>query len=379
VELTNPNSPRVPLASPRVTGTHSSLRASLNAFGPFDSRLLDADALDRVRALAERLPATLTRWMYLECRLHADDRIDLVMLVDRAAAAILLDRDLHTRLPRDLWERPAWKQVRELCATWLDDSVSWGADIDHLWLEFDCGVDATHDPGVFACVGEHRPAGYEPGQHLHALRGAARILLRECAEQRTIDAMLRRLTNELPPGAYVPYVGVMLQREDAALRCCVTRTGNAHMPAVIQRMSGSNAGTAHSALTSLLADVSQARASGPRCETTMWHLDLTAVGLGKRIGLEHTFDRLQQLHGRVGEARYLDWLVQQGWCTPAKRAGLDGWPAVRTCRQGAGRRRLVRLVNHIKLVVDESGAAHAKAYLACAHWPRVVGSTAHAS
>ncbi len=319
--------------------------------------------------------------MYLECRLHADDRVDLVILVDRAAAAILLDRDRHTRLPRDLCERPAWKQVRDLCAAWLDDSISWGADIDHLWLEFDCGRDATHDPGVFACVGEHRPADYEPRQHLPALRGASRILLRDRAEQRTIDALLRQLTSELPPGAYIPYVGVMLQREDAALRCCVTRTGNAHMPAVIQRMSGTHAGTAHLALTSLLADVSQARASGARCETTMWHLDLTAHGLGTRIGIEHTFDRLQQLRGPAGEGRYLDWLVERGWCTPEKRAGLDRWPAVRTCRRGAGAWpiRLLRLVNHIKLVLDESGAAHAKAYLACAHWPRVAGSTTHAS
>src|SRR5262245_37126360 len=124
------------------------LDQTLDRISPhLDPALVPPIALRRLRETGRRLPAALTRRIYLESWLGvgAAARVDLIVKLDAGS------RDLLAGLSpsaEDAATRRAWRSVTTFARAWgrtgglLEDTV------ESLWLEFDLDPDARPDGGA---------------------------------------------------------------------------------------------------------------------------------------------------------------------------------------------------------------------------------------
>jgi hypothetical protein len=272
-----------------------------------------------VRALAAQLPAPLARWIYLECRLAANDRVDVTVAVT-ARDAELIDPAWH-RLAAfaRLWRRPVWRRR-----------------ITRLWLEFDV---PEPTPSLFAELAD----------------GADAPAWIDLAAARAV-----------PAGATVRYVGLFPPRGTATIRLCVTDLADEAILSYLTsiRWPGSTA-----ALRRELAALSAAHGASPG----IIDVDVEPTGdIGPVLGLEYLFRRDTQTRGVLAELGLVDVLVARGMCTRERRDALVAFPRSRyaTMPHELWESVLHHRVNHIKVTFARDEPLEAKAYLALGHEPR---------
>ena len=142
----------------RIPHEPASFATTLARFAPAVPRMLvSRDAFDRLLAVADLLPATLTDCAYFECRLRGDDpQVDLVLAVEeRGRSALMSARAAATLLGRDGWG-PVWV----LCEHWTNPASPLRGIVHHIWLEFDVTGDRPGAPSIFVCFSELPPPGY---------------------------------------------------------------------------------------------------------------------------------------------------------------------------------------------------------------------------
>jgi hypothetical protein len=276
---------------------------------------------------------------------------------------------MHDSQGSVLFSRPVWRAATRLIEEWVDQTAWWANAVDHLWLEFDTGSGSSPDPGVFVCLGERRPSDYSLHSRrrlMHAVRSA---LLGRRGD--VLREPLDHFLDTLPAGAYVPYLGAMLQRGAPTLRVCVTGLADAELTATLAASRGPFADGQAAFLAELLPAISAIRDPGPSNTASMLHVDIDADGLAPRVGVEHGIDRTPQLRGVLPDARFRSWLVDRGWCQAQLSTRLARWPGLgMSAFDGdACPHRTMRLVNHTKLVLNRDEPPRFKAYLALAHWP----------
>lgn len=425
-------------------------------------------ALRRVLSVAGRFPAALSDWLYLECRLGADEeRVDLIVGVDPAGRAVLL-RWLADGAPRG----PAWERVHALAAAWADPASPLHDAVERIWLEFDLHLDAI-DAGAFdPCsdasldedenrnldrdedrnpdrngerdpdrdgdrddagevrgdrdgdfdrliageiarmtageVRRDREGDFDPAIAGEADRGAGLGLdsdwdaggargggaggmpepgvfvdfsadaLARMAGARRVGAAalaagilggglsperaraLSRAYHALPPGASIPYVGVLLPRGDEGFRLCARGLPREEV-APFLHAAGSQAAEAAEGWVEALAPARPRARGAP----SLVHLDVGAKH-APPVGLEYTFAGSAQVRGGDPELEaLLDALEARGLCHPARRAAVARWPGWSWERlpHQLWRSVAARRINHVKVVAHPDGAAHAKAYL----------------
>lgn len=316
--------------------------------------------LDRLVRGIRGMPAALTHGIYLECRLSADERVDLVIQVDERGRAILAGASPRDRLARRLRDRPYWEQVRRLCARWADPGSPLSGSVRGVWLEFDTvetgGEAAVPLPGVFVKLEPSALAG--PGHGLEdvlvALPGISPDPFRARALHRCADA--------LPPGAYVSYLGSFAPRGTEAVRVCLVGIGEDALPGYLAHVGWPGDPRA---LEDFLQAVSTADGRRLHGGPGMVHLDVEGDGVRPRIGLEYVLERGGQIRGRLLEAGLLDRLVELGLCTAARRDGLLAWPgySFEDFAHELWPSLVKRRVNHVKLVYEEGRPPEAKGYL----------------
>lgn len=369
-------------AAPTLADTFNAYDAILGPVGP---TLLPEGARRALDDAARRLPAALTRWVYLEFRLTpAEPAVDLVAYIDRAGAALVAGRapgEAADAFTTQVRADPAWAPAAAVCAAWLDGRLP--ASVDHLWLEFDLGhgggtrppeTRALPAPGVFVCFGEAPAAAYDARARAGELCAALAALDEEVA--RETGALVGHLVATAPRGAYVPYVGLMCQRRGAAAqaaRVCLTRTADTEVLAWL-RAGGWPAAPADvdalgRALHEAAAALGRSRPGRAASRATMVHADITPRGIAPRVGFEHTFDRSGQFAAGVRERALLDAFARRGWADPARCDAVAGIP--RAARGLLPDARVpvpvLRFVNHTKLVFSPSTGPNVKAYAVCTH------------
>lgn len=333
--------------------------------------VLPAAARERVIWVAGRIPAPLTRAAYLECRLRGGpDPVDLIFRVEREGAEILAGRNPVIGAGHLRGCGTAWEKVAALCGAWLDGGdPAWGL-VRHLWLELDLdapaasGAPPVPPPSVFLALEDDATAG----MGAEALLDALAILLAPLAPGGMDADTRRRLRGVLehrPPGAAVPYAGIMLSRPRQAVRLYLSRVDARAVPGLLDRVGWPEDHARDAA--GVLAEV----AAGETPPLGMLHLDVLEGALLPRLGLEYTLERKPQVRGEIVERGFLDRLVACGLCRPERRDALLAWPGyeVRTLRHELWRSWLIRRVNCIKLVHEPDREAQAKAYLLAFHQP----------
>jgi hypothetical protein len=343
--------------------------------------LVPAAARERVIWVAGRIPAALTRAAYLECRLRdGPDPVDLIFRVEKTGAEILAGRNPAIGAGHLRGGGPAWEAVAALCGAWLDGGDPAWALVRHLWVELDLdaptapGAPPVPPPSVFLAFDDDATAGMDADAVLALLDVVLAPLvpggLDADSRARLHGVLLRR-----PPGAAVPYAGIMLSRARQAVRVYLSRVPGAAVPGLLDQVGWPEEETRDAAR--VLGELH----AGVAPELGMLHLDVLEGALLPRLGLEYTLQRRPQVKGQVAERAFVDRLVECGLCRPERRDALLAWPGyeVRTLRHELWPSWLIRRVNCIKLVHEPDREAQAKAYLLAFHQPYLRRAPAEAA
>ena len=313
-------------------------------------------AQERLAAVCQRLPAMLTRRIYLECRLAGDGgRVDLIVRVDRQAAGILGGREAG--LDPALRETPAWRRLGEAARRWIREPRLREA-VAALWLEFDL-------PECGSFGGLPRPRAFvEPerawlaGAHAAELAAPILDLLQalvpgapEGARRAVEGALLRWRTA-------VPYLGADPGNAGFPLRLCLAMRARSRLVECLRGLGWPGADRLDDVLP----------ASLPAEAPTLTHLDL-GDRPSPKLGVEATLARRPQLSGRIAEGALLDELVARGLCSLPRRQALDTWPghSLTSLAHEIWPSLMSRRVNNVKLQIAADRVVAAKGYLCLAH------------
>lgn len=335
------------------------------------AELVSDSARERVIWVAGRIPAAVTRAAYLECRLHGGaGPVDLIFRVEKAGAEILAGRNPAIACGHLRGGGPAWDAVAALCGAWLDGSGAAWPLVRHLWVELDLdapaapGAPPVPPPSVFLAFDDDATAAMDADEVL-ALIEAVLAPLQPGGMDAASRARIRGVLERRPPGAAVPYAGIMLSRARQAVRVYLSRVPGSAVPALLDDVGWPEDEARES------ARVLGAVQAGAAPELGMLHLDVLEGALLPRLGLEYTLERKPQVRGQIVERPFVDRLVECGLCAPERRDALLAWPGyeVRTLRHELWPSWLIRRVNCIKLVHEPGREAQAKAYLLAFHQP----------
>ncbi|HEX6370034.1 MAG TPA: hypothetical protein VF006_14025 [Longimicrobium sp.] len=337
-------------------------------------------ARERVIWVAGRIPAALTRAAYLECRLQGGpDPVDLIFRVERAGAEILAGRNPAIDRGHLRGGGPAWDAVSALCAAWLDARDPGWALVRHLWVELDLdapaapGAPPVPSPSVFLAFDDDATAAMD-AEGLQGLIETVLAPLLPAGMDAASRARIRGVLRRRPPGAAVPYAGIMLARARQAVRVYLSRVPAAAVPALLDQVGWPEDEARDTARVLGAVD------AGAAPELGMLHLDVLEGALLPRLGLEYTLERKPQVRGGIVERAFVERLVECGLCLPERRDALLAWPGyeVRTLRHELWPSWLVRRVNCIKLVHEPGREPQAKAYLLAFHQPCARGGVRQA-
>jgi hypothetical protein len=360
-----------PVTRPRGAGRFS-LAGTLGLAARHAPPTLVPDAArERVIWVGGRIPAALSRAAYLECRLRGGPGpVDLIFRVEREGAEILAGRNPVIGPGHLRGGGPAWEAVSALCAAWLDGRQAAWALVRHLWIELDLdapaapGAPPVPPPSIFLALDDDATAAMDADALLATVETVLAPLQpggMDAASRARIRDVLRRR----PPGAAVPYAGIMLSRARQAVRIYLSRVPGAAVPALLDEVGWPEEETRDTARVLGAVDAGTAPALG------MLHLDVLEGALLPRLGLEYTLERRAQVRGEIVERAFVERLVECGLCAPERRDALLAWPGyeVRTLRHELWRSWLIRRVNCIKLVHEPGREVEAKAYLLAFHQP----------
>ena len=336
--------------------------------------LASSSALQRLRAAVAPLPAAISDWIYLECRLgETDGAVDAVIEIEEPGRAILAGECRGAVLPPAFLAHPAWRGVGDLCRAWGDRTSTLHDCIDHIWLELDVPVRRTMEsmpvPGVFVCFGELPTATFS-ADSWHRQSLLALEVLRGSPPTGPFTACLDRCLQALPPGAYVPYIGCMLGRPRSPVRLCIVGISEDGLTAYLDAV-GWPGDTAQ--IRDLTSGISATRTSHAVPGCGMVHLDVGHT-VGPCLGLEYRFDRATQYRGEAPEQDFLAGLQRRRLCHPAKRQALGEWfgYSYESFSHHLWRSLVVRRLNHVK-VTSSNGQVEAKAYVLFCSQPHQEG------
>lgn len=357
------------LASPPLTATIRRV-----APRPPDA-LMTPEAMTEVFSIADQLPAALTRWLYLECRLAAAaPQVDLIVSVEPDGRGCLLSQQ-GTR-DDALLRNPIWQRVLALCTLWERDEDGSALGIERLWLEFDADDRARRlghhgpVPGVFCDLTETAYSDLDLDAQLARIARLLTPLMDHPPAHGSLKG-IRRVMDLLPPGAHVVYVGYLPARGRDTIRLCARAPESSCIPAYLEALHTFESEDDRQELAMQLATLRRWHGEG---RETVFHLDLAGDVVEPSLMVEYPLRTTPQIRGRFDEVAYLDALVHMGLCTPAKRHALNEWPGIAhgTLDHECWSTTLVRRVNHVKLVFAPGGVVAAKAYPCLFNKPRAL-------
>ncbi|MCP3100114.1 hypothetical protein LZ198_14655 [Myxococcus sp. K15C18031901] len=329
------------------------------------SALISAESLAPILALARRLPPCSSSGF--ECRLGDDapvaDFLVNLLPADGSRAAFAGHHPDH-QPPDAFLHSPVWQRVRDYCRAWAQPDSPLHQRIRDMWLEFD--QEQFHSPvpipGVF--FGPEQPVADIAAtvcDSLALLRGPDRAAL---------PPALQRCLERLPGAPRVEQVGMMFSRQTDALRLCIRGVPLRGLGEALRHVGWEGqAGPLDAVLERTL----------PFVDDVTLDIDV-GDGLHPKLGLECILDKDPS---PARWKRWLDQLVEDGLCTPAKRDALLTWPGMLTALNTRGwpenllraseqlpgvHSGFARRINHLKLIHQPGQPLQVKAYLAFRHF-----------
>jgi hypothetical protein len=315
--------------------------------------LIAADARAGVAALARRLPEAMHGFGF-ELRLQPH-----LAAVDfyTSVAARGGGREIWGRAPAMIADASpadtrAWQRVGAFAARWADPSSSLHTPIEMVFLEFDAPFTAARPPSIFARVDAAIGDGAQQwAQAAPVVDELAHTLLGQPVDAAT-RVQLSAVFRALPLGGRVIDVAVMLPRQQMAVRLFIS------VPRA--RLSGYLDALGWADEAAQLPGV--LHALFPASAQVSLQIDVSA-SVGRRIGVELSpalSKKTGDEWGTIG-----DRLQTFGLCAREQAEALERWPGTGAPVAVAGRwpSQAVRLISHVKIVLEPPRPIEAKVYL----------------
>ena len=323
----------------------------------FPRALLSGDGLERLLAVAERLPLCVIDqpfgFEFALCNEAADADFCVISAPGSSLAAH------YVRAGAAAPSGSAASALGACLAGNARDPASFLAGRDgSIILEYDVPAhcrEAPPPPGIFfvpgdASVDAARKLLDDPADAVAALWAAAG-LRPDPAELRQVE----RVYEVFSDAGLVVQAGVLPGRPRRAVRLVVHRIDTAGLPGLLDRLRWPGSADAALSVTAATNDLTSPGA--------VLSLDVSASGVSPRLGLELFRPAQRFTVDRTGWRPMIERLTDRRWCLPAKAEGLRAWPRTERVLGPTGVYRVHQYVNHVKAVVDHGGIA-AKAYAA---------------
>lgn len=317
--------------------------------------LVSPSALCQVQELAEILPPISIAGF--ECRLASE----------QPGVDFQINFSCFTpSLAEKLLNHPRWELFQNFYREWADTNSFLHESVNRVWLEFDVSEESfrAQTPCFFIPLERETIS-----ENLKLIKIVLETLKYPVASK--FESNLKLCVDRLPSGATISYVGGMLSRQTNAVRINLKGIPPEQIGDYLLEIGWSDP---TDALPFLASTVSKF------VDYIVLTVDIGDMILPK-IGLE-CFLNQQLLIPRW--QLFLDYLVEEGLCVPAKREGLlawsgfdsrnsrpDLWPSNLTWGDRFLNSTAVsvfwRTINHIKIVYQPSKTLEAKAYLAFGH------------
>lgn len=311
-----------------------------------------------------------------ECRLAADVRELDLQLGTRRDECVSVVRSLARMREQNRLSAP-WERVFELCREWTTPGTRLHGGAAELWCELD--MDAAKPGSAPPALAELVPSvfialapGGEDERSLAAESVVGHLVTGDAAAH--ASATLARCADACPTGAWVSHVGVMLGRNDGALRVHVSDVPLVEVEPFLHRIGWPGDVAEAAAAARLLLD---------HGDSLVICFDVAGTML-PRIGLECFFAQKRGIDPRWSPL--LDRLVDEGLVSGERAAALLRWPGVLTpadtpwpdvllarsvMQPGRSFGVVERRLSHVKLALGRDEPASAKAYFGAGHiWLR---------
>lgn len=355
------------------------------------AHLVSKSSFPRIRNLVTRLPGCLAFTPFgFECPL-GDDAAEadflFTLLKINSGPAILSGQQKGHNFDTSLLRIPQWRRVRRFGELWADPREPSFAGIDDVWMEFDiASVSAAHDVNAPSIFFGPFWSFRKPGLILPGADEAAQFLVTAFVhlnDRWPAEASIRNWKHcleILPCMGILFQVGFMIARPDSNMLRMVVAVDDANTLKTF--LNGVGWPGDFRNLEPVLENLSSFGLS------FSLNLDVGETISGK-IGIECRFPRRLAPTQEPRWFTFLDYLTGEGLCRPEKRNALLQYSGcietdMHACpiplRKMASRHFplyrsfFVRIISHVKLVLDVSGEWKAKAYLGIKHfWKGLMG------
>jgi hypothetical protein len=345
-------------------------------------QLISREFFFYINQIASLLPSGITSLFGFECRLgEITPKADFFLAASASGNGrdILAGKHRFIHLPEYLFTNSIWRKIREFSLEWIDPESPLYDNADNIWLEFD--VDSSPPeiptPSLFFGVKQlqyyrENKLKYEDVRNISQWGIKTALKLLETETPLKLQSKISNCFSLLPPGAEVFQIGVMLSRKSETVRLCVS---GIPIEKIVDYLSNIGWIGSYKEVELLVSDLSK----------FVNIIDLAFdVGntINRKLGFE-CFTNTQSQNDHMLQA-FLDYLVKNGMCLPAKRDALltypgffdersnpEFWPSnlskMSSFLQGNKLSTFMKSLNHIKIVYEAGKALEAKAYLFLGH------------
>ena len=323
----------------------------------FPPALLDSTGWERLLDRARRLPFSVIdthfgfEFHLGETSPHAD-----------FAVAVMPGSDLSRHYIRKGAQAARGSAAAALAAAFREQSANPDSYLAHsvagVALEYDLAGCAPHRPsapGIFLAPRNAAPGSRSEFPEHGDLAGLLAALAAAVgwSGHKGVLRQVERIVEALPETGYIFQAGALPARSPKAFRVLVKGVGKEGIPALMERLEWPGPAAAAADVLACMDDLVAYVAVS---------MDVTARGLGPRLGLELYRPLKWHAVDRRGWHPFIARIEERGWCLPAKAEGLRGWPGTERLI-GRGEMYLVRQgINHVKVVVEGGARTMAKAY-----------------
>jgi hypothetical protein len=347
----------------------------LSKVEPFLSSLISPEKFKEILSVAKYFPGNLTSFLGFEIHLRENkQRADWAFAISGAGddRNVLVNLLKQGNFPFSFMQQPEWQQIAAFSEAWTGKDLRIKEQVKCFWLEFDM---PQTDPGVlipsvfFGPEKISQDSFQDSPKQFTWLINSALPLLRGQQLSKQVKQQILRCIRNIPRCASLFQVGTMLSRSKQDVRLYINKI---HPQDIIPYLHALGWSKEDNEFQRLVEEIKT------KAERFVLSFDVTADGIGPRIGLECSFEE-SRYHEETRWKQLFDYLVEKGMCLPEKRDILLQYPGVEDHDDFSGAvmkpiasvsqhldeifsDSLVRYMSHIKIVYVPGQPLESKAY-----------------
>jgi Rps23 Pro-64 3,4-dihydroxylase Tpa1-like proline 4-hydroxylase len=340
-------------------------------------KLMTVSNWKTIDRIAQILPNALSSFFGFEYRLgDALAEVDFLLCVaaDEAGKKVLGDRTYPISLPESVTQEPIWQRIQTFAREWNTSNSAIAKEVFNIWLEFDtpdCFANGQIPiPSFFLGASDiYRCDSLEDQKKRRAwLTEEVLPLLLGQSLPIANQEWLYHCFQELPQGAYVFQIGLMLARNVETVRLCIRNISPLQIGSYLSAISWK--GNIEQ-LTQFLHLLS------PLVDRIDLDIDVD-FSTQSKIGLECYFYQQPSLEPKW--VPFFDFLEERSLCLPENREAIFSYPGYLRERANQkqwpdGLQRLTQIlgsknegilfrgIHHVKVTYEDDVPQEAKSYL----------------